>query len=68
MGQSPEIRYDLNFSSKGLHFCNLNIGHLLPNIDELRTVMASDKCPDILGIRETFWTKRTKFPATIKRL
>ena len=45
---------DLSFRSKGLHFCNLNVRHLLPSIDELKTVMSTDKCPDILGLCETF--------------
>ena len=29
---------DLPFNSKGLHFCNINIRHILPNKDELRIV------------------------------
>ena len=45
---------DLTFSSKGSHFCNLNIQHIIPKADELRAVMANDKCPDILGLCETF--------------
>ena len=45
---------DLTFSSKGLHFCNLNIQHIIPKADELRAIMANDKCPDILGLCETF--------------
>ena len=45
---------DFTFSSKGLHFCNLNIQHILPKADELRAIMANDKCPDILGLCETF--------------
>ena len=51
---SSETRIDLNFLSKGLHFCNLNVRHLMPQIDELRIVMATDKCPDIFGMCETF--------------
>ena len=52
--KSAENRINLHFSSKRLHFCNLNIKHLLPKLDELRIVMVSDKCPDILGLCETF--------------
>ena len=44
----------LTFTSKGLHFCNLNIQHILPKINELRFIVANDKCPDILGLCETF--------------
>ena len=51
---SSETRIDLNFLSKGLHLCNLNVRHLMPQIDELRIVMATDKCPDIFGMCETF--------------
>ena len=45
---------NLYFSSKGLHLCNLNIQHILPKLDELRTIMSTDKCPDVLGVCETF--------------
>lgn len=45
---------ELIFAMKGLHFCNLNVQHILPKIDELRLIMANDKCPDILGLCETF--------------
>ena len=45
---------DLNFSSKGLHFCNLNIYHLLTKLDELRVIMAFENSPDIFGACETF--------------
>ena len=45
---------NLDFSSKGLHLCNLNIQHILPKLDELRTIMSTDKCPDVLGVCETF--------------
>ena len=41
---------ELTFTSKGLHFCNLNIQHILPKIDELRILMTYDKCPDIFGL------------------
>lgn len=45
---------DFVFKSKGLHIANLNIRHLLPKLDELRILMATEKGPDILGICETF--------------
>ena len=47
---------DLIFKSKCLHFCNLNVHHIAPKIDELRISMAHDNCPDILGMCETFLT------------
>lgn len=37
-----------------MHFCNLNIQHIIPKLDELRIVMATENCPDILGVCETF--------------
>ena len=45
---------DLNFSSRGLHFCNLNIHHILPKLNELRVIMAYENSPDIFGACETF--------------
>ena len=54
---SPETErknVDLTFKSKGLHFCNLNIRHLVPKLDELRLALAADNGPDIFGICETF--------------
>lgn len=45
---------ELTYSSKGLHICNINIQHVLPKIDELRLIMAREKCPDIMGLCETF--------------
>ena len=52
----PSLSNDLIFKSKGLHFCNLNVHHIVPKIDELRISMAHDKCPDIFGMCETFLT------------
>ena len=46
---------EIIFRSKGLHFCNLNIRHIVPKIDDLRISMAQDSCPDILGMCETFF-------------
>ena len=44
---------ELTFTSnKDLHFCNLNIQHILPKLDELRILMANDKCADILRLCE----------------
>ena len=52
--EMPSRTLDLQFSSKGLHFCNLNIRYLVPKLDELRLAMATERCPDILGVCETF--------------
>ena len=46
----------LNFSSKGLHSCNLNIRHIIPKLDELRLMIDNGKFPDITGLCETFLT------------
>ena len=51
---APSI--ELIFESKGLHFCNLNIQHIVPNIDELRITMAHEHSPDIFGMCKTFVT------------
>ena len=45
---------DLNFSSRGLHICNLNIHHILPKLDNLRVIMTYENSPDIFGACETF--------------
>ena len=45
---------NMRYLSKGLHFCNLNIQHIIPKLDELRIVMATENCPNILGLCETF--------------
>ena len=45
---------DLPFKSKGLHFCNINICHILPKIDELCIIMANNSSPGVLGVCETF--------------
>ena len=45
---------NLQFSSKGLHLCNLNIRHIIPKLDEFRLTMAIDNGPDIFGLCETF--------------
>ena len=52
----PSLSNNLIFKSKGLHFCNLNVHHIVPKTDELRISMARDKCPDIFGMCETFLT------------
>ena len=44
----------LIFTFKSLHFCNLNIQHILPKLDELRILIANDKCADILEPCESF--------------
>ena len=51
---ATENSLGLPFNSKGLHFCNINIRHILPNIDELRIIMANSSSPDVLGVCETF--------------
>ena len=54
---SPETErkvVDLTFASKGLHFGNLNIRHLVPKLDDLRLALAADSGPDIFGVCETF--------------
>lgn len=50
----PSESLDLYSKAKGLHFCNLNIRHILSKIDELRIIMADKNCPEIFGICETF--------------
>lgn len=50
----PDGFTDLIFTSKGLHISNLNIRHIVPKIDELRLMLASEKGPDIFGACETF--------------
>ena len=45
---------ELTLTSKCRHSCNLNIQHILPKLDELRILMANDKCADILGLCESF--------------
>ena len=54
---SPHLSYEteISFHLKCLQFCNLNIRHIIPNLDELPVVMAKDHCLDILGACETFW-------------
>ena len=42
------------FASKGLHICNLNIRHVLPKINDIRLLLSNDKCPDIMGVCETY--------------
>ena len=49
----PKIT-DLNFRSKGLHLCNLNVQHILPKLDEFRILLANRNGPDIFAACETF--------------
>ncbi len=49
-----QLNNGMTFSTRGLHMANLNIRHLLPNLDEMKIVLSQRKCPDILGICETF--------------
>ena len=45
-----QIRWDLTFTSRGLHRENLNVRHVKPKMDELKLTIGTD----ILGIFETF--------------
>ena len=47
---------DINFKCRGIHFCNLNIRHLKPKIDDLRIILSPEKTIDVFGICETFLT------------
>ena len=42
------------FRSNGLYIANLDIRHLLPQIDKLGIALAEENGPDIIGILETF--------------
>ena len=44
----------INFERRGIHFCNLNIRHLKPKIDDLKIILSPEKCIDVFGICETF--------------
>ena len=57
MPQPASEFVEFAFSSKGLHICNLNIRHIVPKIDEIRILLSNEKCPDILGMCETFLKK-----------
>ena len=48
---------NLNFKQRGLHFCNLNIRHLKPKLDDVKLLLRSSNSVDILGICETFLNK-----------
>ena len=50
----PNSLMRLNFTSKGLHMCNLNVQHILPKLDELRVLLADNAGPDIFCACETF--------------
>ena len=45
------------FPSKGLHICNLNIRQILPRIDDIKILLSHKKCPDIIGLCESFLGK-----------
>ena len=47
---SVRRRNSYQTQSYNFHFCNLDIHHIVPKIDELRISMAHDKCPDIFGM------------------
>lgn len=44
----------INFKRRGIHCCNLNIGHLKPNIDDMKILLNSSNSIDVLGLCETF--------------
>ena len=48
---------NLNFKRRGLHFCNQNIRHLKPKLDDVKLLLRSSNSVDILGISETFLNK-----------
>ena len=41
---------NFNFKRRGLHFCNLNIRHLMSKLDDLKLLLRSSNSVDILGI------------------
>ena len=43
-----------DFTTKGLHICNLNIRHILPKIDEIRFILSNTNSLDIFGMCESF--------------
>ena len=47
---------DINFKCRGIQFCNLNIRHLKPKIDDLRIILSPEKTINVFGICETFLT------------
>ena len=53
--QQPNLQYQFNFKTKGLHVANLNIRHLKPKMDELRIMLDLSNCVDIFGVCETFF-------------
>ena len=57
MSQTSSDFSEFEFSSKGLHICNLNVRHILPKIDDIRIIFSSKQGPDIVGMCETFLKK-----------
>ena len=55
--QQPNLQYQFNFKTKGLHVTNLNIRHLKPKMDELRIMLDVSNCVDIFGVCEAFLNK-----------
>ena len=51
IGPNCEI---FDFTTKGLHICNLNIRHILPKIDEIRFILSNTNSPDMFGMCESF--------------
>ena len=52
MSQTSSDFIEFDFSSKGLHICNLNVRHILPKIDDIRIVLSSKQGSDIVGMCE----------------
>ena len=57
MSQTSSDFTEFEFSSKGLHICNLNVRHILPKIDDIQIILSSKQGPDIVGMCETFLKK-----------
>ena len=51
--ENPELFRELGVDFSA-HAQPCNIQHILPKLDELRILMANDKCADILGLCESF--------------
>lgn len=49
-----------NFEKSGLHIAHLNICHLMPKLDEIKSHLNNTPSPDILGITETFLNDKTR--------
>ncbi|MCW4336379.1 MAG: reverse transcriptase domain-containing protein [Candidatus Thiodiazotropha endolucinida] len=50
----PVVQTNINFKHRGIHFCNLNIRHLKPKIDDIKLLLNQTNSIDVFGICETF--------------